>query len=529
MIKGGDYTGFMVEKDRLEDTNKGNKKNGEKFFGITPSFLFKWAFRFYIFKVFFDAYQEEKDKENKKPQKSENAVSPLETPTAKKLLSSIGKENFVTETSLKERLSDVIGIDEFREELEEIIEYLKNPKKYSELGAVVPKGILLAGPPGTGKTLIGRALSGEAGCSFLYCSGSDVDGKYRGSGKDKITSLFEQAKKSAPCIIFMDEIDSFASNRSHMNTRRHSVDQLLTELDGFSKNKDIIFIGATNYESSLDKAFMRSGRIDKVIRIPLPDVKGREKLLQYYIKKIKSQKVDVEKLARRIIGYSGADIKNYVNTAILHAVKKDKTMASEEDFDYAYDQMQMGIFKKHNLLSLERKREIAIKHIGQALVSYYTEGANKFYKVSILPNGDSFGQLSLLPPANELSTSRKNIEAQMDISTAGRAAEELFIGPERLTNSCSKSLAQATNLAYYYVGEMGMKNDTLFVNSEYKDLSEGYKKKTDDLVQSILTESLQRSKKLLQKHQGKLESLVKNLLTKETMTYEEFEKIIKSS
>lgn len=431
------------------------------------------------------------------------------------------------ETNLNERFKDVVGIDEFRAELEEIVDYLKNPKKYTSVGATFPKGILLSGPPGTGKTLIARAIAGEANCSFYYKSGSQFDQMFRGSGKDNVKKLFSAAKSTSPAIIFVDEIDSLASNRAKRGSRSNTINQLLTELDGFQKNDSVIFIAATNLEDALDPAIMRSGRIDKVIRIPLPDIGGREKILNYYIEKIKSQKVDMKTMAKRTIGFSGADLKNYVNTAILHAVREDKKEADITDFDYAYDRIHMGVRRKNPLLNKDKRTETAVRHIGQSIASYYTEGSKKFYKVTILPSGNTLGHISLMPTKDELSSSRKNILAQIDVAVAGTAAEEIFFGEDRTTTACSRELEKASNLVYFYVRDMGMANDKLFINAEQDKMSDAYKYKTDQLVQSILHESLDRTKRLIMSKRRETETLVKYLIEKETLTYEEFETILK--
>ena len=440
---------------------------------------------------------------------------------------SLGGDSISPEKKLKERFSDVVGIDEFRNELEEIVDYLKNPKKYTSLGATFPRGILLSGPPGTGKTLIARAIAGEAKCSFFYKSGSQFDEMYRGSGKDNVKKLFEEAKKAAPAIVFVDEIDSLAGKRKYGGSR-NSINQLLTELDGFTKNENVIFIAATNLEDSLDPALLRSGRIDKVIRIPLPDITGRQKILDYYVKRIQSEYQDTSTMAKRTIGFSGAELKNYVNTAILHAIRRGNKSAKAEDFEYSFDRIQMGVRRKNPLLALDKRRETAYRQVAQAVAAYYTEGANKFYKVTILPSGSSLGHVALLPNKNELSMSRKNIIAQIDVAMAGRAAEDLFYGEERSTTASSRDLARAANLAYYYIRDMGMAENELFINNEPDKLSDAYKYKSDLLVQKVLGESLGRTKSLLASKRNKIERLVGRLLEKETLTLEDFETEVNS-
>lgn len=431
------------------------------------------------------------------------------------------------DTNLKERFKDVVGIDEFRAELEEIVDYLKDPKKYSSVGATFPKGILLSGPPGTGKTLIARAIAGEANCSFFYRSGSQFDEMWRGSGKDNVKALFTAAKAHSPAIVFIDEIDSLAGKRQRGGSRV-TINQLLTELDGFQPNERIIFIAATNIEETLDPAVMRSGRIDKVVRIPLPDIGGRKQILQYYLDKIKSEKVDVDTLAKRTIGFSGADLKNFVNTAILRAVREGKKEANRGDFEFSYDRILMGIRRKNPLLNEEKRTETAVRQIGHALVSYFTEGARRFHKVTILPTGNTLGHTSFLPNKDELSQNRKNIIGQIDVFVAGRAAEEIFYGKDRLTTNCARELEKAANLGYYYVRDMGLENDKLFLNSDPENMSDAYKFKADTVVEELLENSLERTKAVLASYRPQVESLVKYLVERETLTFDEFEQILKS-
>lgn len=483
---------------------------------------------YYILKFIYAAFTEKKESEKKEEKKEKET----KTSSGKSInlvgMSLLNSGAIKPEANLKERFKDVVGIDEFKSELEEIVDYLNDPNKYTSVGASFPRGILLSGPPGTGKTLIARAIAGEAKCSFFYKSASEFDQMYRGTGKDNVKNLFAAAKESAPSIIFVDEIDSLAGSRDgDRGGRATTINQLLTELDGFQKSDNVIFIAATNVEDRLDPAVMRSGRIDKVIRIPLPDIGGREKIIDYYLSRIQHFGVDPKALAKRTIGFSGADIKNFVNTAILHAVRSDKQKAESSDFDYAYDRIQMGVRRKNPLLNKQRKYETAVRHIGQAVTAYYTEGSKKFYKVTILPSGNTLGHISMLPAKNELSASRKNIIADIDVSIAGRAAEEVFFGEDKTTTACSRELEKAANLAYFYARDMGMSNDKLFINAEPDKMSDKYKFKSDVVVQEIMEESLERTKKLIGGKRGQVEKLVKYLLEKETLSFEEFEQILK--
>lgn len=297
----------------------------------------------------------------------------------------------------------MLGIDEFKYEFEEIVDFLKNPEKYKNAGANIPKGILLVGSPGCGKTLMAKALAGESKCSFFYKSGAEFEEVYVGVGARRMRDLFKAAKKHAPSIIFIDEIDSLAGKRgmTEASENRQCINQMLAEMDGFRKNDSVIVIGATNLEQSLDPAVKRSGRFDKIVRIPLPDIKGREQILGHFSEKIRMVDVNLRMQARRTIGFTGADLKNFINTAILNGVKNGRDHANTKDFDFAYDRIKMGIRRAGLLADEHEKRVTAIHEIGHALVCKLTEGATPLYKVTILPSGQSLGHVSL---PNNLTT-----------------------------------------------------------------------------------------------------------------------------
>jgi len=314
------------------------------------------------------------------------------------------------ETNIKTRFSDVLGIDEFKEELIELVDYLKNPKKYTDAGAKIPKGILLVGPPGTGKTLLARALAGEAGCTFFYKAGSEFDELFVGMGARRVRELFKKARQKAPAIIFIDEIDSVAGTRRAMDAShsRDTINQILAEMDGFKQTDNVVVIGATNFPEAIDPAVKRPGRFDKIIHVPLPDVKGREEIFRYYLNKIKvDSKVDPKFLARQTSGMSGADIQNMVNLAILNAIKNNRTKAEPNDFEFANDRIRMGIGRKNMLVSDKEKLMTAYHEGGHALVSLLTEGAVPLHKVTILPRGPALGFTSMVPEKDELSQSKK--------------------------------------------------------------------------------------------------------------------------
>lgn len=332
--------------------------------------------------------KDESKKEEKKPENNKNKTW---------LFQDVYSNEVDPIKDINVKFKDVLGIDEFKHEFEEIVDFLKHPEKYKLAGANIPKGILLVGSPGCGKTLMAKALAGESQCSFFYKSGAEFEEVYVGVGARRMRDLFKAAKKHAPSIIFIDEIDSLAGKRgvNEMSENRQCINQMLAEMDGFRKNDSVIVIGATNLEQSLDPAIKRSGRFDKVVRIPLPDIKGREKILNHFSKKIKLQGVDLKIQARRSIGFTGADLKNFINTAILHAVKENRDHAVPSDFDFAYDRIKMGVRRAGLLADEHEKRVTAIHEIGHALVCKLTQGAMPLYKVTILPAGQSLGHVSL--------------------------------------------------------------------------------------------------------------------------------------
>jgi len=305
-------------------------------------------------------------------------------------------KSFLVETDIKARFSDVIGIDEFKDEVQDIVDYLKNPEKYDSLGAYIPKGFLMVGSPGTGKTLIARALAGESGCSFFYACGSEFDQIFVGAGSKAIRELFAAARLKSPALIFIDEIDSLATSRSTTKQSEGSnstLNQILTELDGFKQNEKIIIIGATNNEKSIDSAIKRPGRFDKIIRIPLPDVKGREDMINHYIGQIQhDSKLNVKDLAKKTSNYTGAEIKNLVNLSIIHAVRNKRIQATPQDFDFAFDRIIMGIRRKTLTVTKEERYRTAVYESSKAVANIIlNKGISSLYKVTIMPKGDKMG------------------------------------------------------------------------------------------------------------------------------------------
>ena len=361
---------------------------------------------------------------------------------------------FKKSEEIKERLDDVKGIDEIKDEIINLIRMIRDPNSYTSKGAKMHKGVLLHGSPGTGKTMLSRAIAGEAGVSFLYCTGSSFDEMFVGVGAKRIRELFSQARKEKPCIIFIDEIDTLLAKsrrfgREHSSSRA-TINQFLTELDGFQQNDGILVIGATNHQDSLDPAAVRPGRFDKKIHVPSPDVNGRTDIFQIYLNKIaKSEKVEAKKLAQMTPGFTGAEIENLVNTAITEAVHHDKEEADPDDFEYARDRIMMGIERKKLSVTEKERLNTAIHEAGHTVACYYTENAKKLYKATIVARGASLGATFMIPDESDsLSWTKEKVLANIDVAMGGHCAEELFIGTDRVTTGCSNDLQGATKMAY---------------------------------------------------------------------------------
>ena len=392
------------------------------------------------------------------------------------------------EKNIEQRFSDVLGIDEFKDELLDQVDFLKNPRKYELAGAKIPKGIQLSGPPGTGKTLMARALAGEAGCNFFYKSGSEFDEIFVGMGAMRIRKQFSAARQHGPSIIFLDEIDSVAGRRHPFEPpeKRETLNQILAEMDGFKQSDKVIVVAATNLEDSLDPAIIRAGRFDKTIKIPLPDQKGRTDIQNFYLKRIKTQPIDPNVLAKRTIGFSGADLKNFVNLAILNAIKNGKKDASRENFDFAFDRIMMGIRRPKLLANEEDRKAIAIHEVGHALGAILTEGAQKLYKVTILPSGQSLGHTSYTPENDMLSMNKSGLLAMIDVALGGRAAEEQFLGPKNVSVGCSSDFDKATMLGYKYIRDFAMEEDACFIAADKDRLSDEFNYKIDMKVNDLI-------------------------------------------
>ena len=425
---------------------------------------------------------------------------------------------------------DVKGCDEAKQELQEIVEYLKNPELFTRLGGKLPKGVLLSGPPGTGKTLLARAVAGEAGVPFFYRAGSEFEEMFVGVGSKRVRQLFGAAKKKMPCIIFIDEIDAVGTSRKAFETQsRKTLNQLLTEMDGFEQNEGIIVIAATNIPEQLDPALTRPGRFDRRVHVPNPDIGGRREILAHYLSdKPVEPEVCVESLARGTSGFSGAELFNLVNMAAVQAAVSGETTIGNDRLEWAKDRIVMGVERKSAVLTEESKKLTAYHEAGHAIVALRTPGAMPVHKATIVPRGSALGMVTQLPDKDETSITRKQLLARLDVCMGGRVAEELIFGKDEVTTGALSDLQQATRLATYMVGEVGLSN---LVGPVHVDsMSKGGRRATEALVDKevvqLLRDSHARVTKLLTKHVGDLHTLSKDLLAKETLTGLEIQQLL---
>jgi len=430
------------------------------------------------------------------------------------------------------RFTDVQGVAEAKAELEEIVEYLKNPGKFSRLGGKLPKGVLLMGAPGTGKTLLAKAIAGEAGVPFFYASGSEFEEMFVGVGARRIRDLFNAAKQRRPCIIFIDEIDAVGGKRGPKDQAaiKMTLNQLLTEMDGFDTNEGVIVIGATNYPSALDKALVRPGRFDRHVQVPLPDVKGRTDILGLYLDQTPTSKdVSAKILARGTPGLSGAELFNIVNTAALRASTQGQNEVTMKDLEWAKDKVLMGAERKSAVISEENKKTTAYHEGGHAVVALYTKGALPIHKATIMPRGQALGMVMQLPEGDMLSQSFQQMNAELDVCMGGRAAEELIFGAEHVTSGASSDLQRATNLARRMVclyGFSPLLGTVRYTEDDMKHLSPQTKETIDAEVKRILDESYQRAMTCLKEHARQHENLSQALIKYETLTKDQIMTVI---
>lgn len=454
------------------------------------------------------------------------------------------RARLMTDKSKKVTFADVAGIDEAKAELEEVIDFLKDPKKYTKLGGRIPKGLLLVGPPGTGKTLLARAIAGEAEVPFLSISGSDFVEMFVGVGASRVRDLFSQAKKNAPCIVFIDEIDAVGRHRGAglgggHDEREQTLNQLLVEMDGFESNEGVILISATNRPDVLDPALLRPGRFDRQVIVPLPDIKGREKIFEVHSRKAPiDEDVDFAVLARGTPGTSGADIENLINEAVLNAARANKEKVNMNDFEFAKDKILMGTERKSMVISENEKRNTSYHETGHALVARLMPGTDPIHKVTIIPRGRALGMTQQLPIDEKHTYPREYLDNSIAILLGGRAAEEIVL--HDFTTGAGNDIERATNLARKMVCEWGMsdkigplsygkKEEQIFLGREFathKDYSEETAKNIDAEVVSIVTRNYEKAKKLLTDHIEILHKIAGELLEKEVLNGTEIDTLV---
>ncbi|MDD2501527.1 MAG: ATP-dependent zinc metalloprotease FtsH [Geobacter sp.] len=459
---------------------------------------------------------------------------------------SFGKSRakLLTEAQGKKTFADVAGIEEAKEELEEIIAFLKEPKKFTALGGKIPKGVLLVGPPGTGKTLLARAVAGEAGVPFFSISGSDFVEMFVGVGASRVRDLFMQGKKNAPCIIFIDEIDAVGRHRGAglgggHDEREQTLNQLLVEMDGFESNEGVILIAATNRPDVLDPALLRPGRFDRQVVVPRPDVKGREQILTVHAKQVPvTPEVNLETIARGTPGFSGADLANLVNEAALLAARQDKTQVDMQDFDAAKDKVLMGAERRSMVISDEEKKSTAYHEAGHTLVAKMVPGSDPVHKVSIIPRGRALGVTMQLPIEDKHSYNRESLLGRIAVLMGGRAAEEMIFNT--FTTGAGNDIERATEMARKMVCEWGMsdlmgpvslgkKDESIFLGRDmamHKNFSEETAIKIDEEIKRIVDESYTRAITILRENADALHRLSLCLIEKENLSGAEVDDII---
>src|SRR4051795_308525 len=449
---------------------------------------------------------------------------------------SFGKSKAKLSSSSQKKVTfkDVAGVDEAKEELQEIIEFLKEPQKFQKLGGRIPKGVLLMGPPGTGKTLLARAVAGEANVPFFSISGSDFVEMFVGVGASRVRDLFEQGKKNAPCIIFIDEIDAVGRHRGAglgggHDEREQTLNQLLVEMDGFESNDGVILVAATNRPDVLDPALLRPGRFDRRVVVDLPDLKGREGILRVHTRNIPlSDDVDASVLARGTPGFSGADLANLVNEAALNAARYDKKKVQMVDFEFAKDKVLMGVERKSMVMSDREKRNTAYHESGHTIVAAILPAADPLHKVTIIPRGRALGLTQQLPTEDKYSYSKRYLESMLAVLMGGRLAEEIFVG--EITTGAGNDIERASGMARRMVCEWGMselgpvtfgkKEEAIFLGREFaqhQDFSEATAVDIDREVKRILDKAYGHAKEVITQHKSSLDRIARKLLERETL------------
>jgi len=454
------------------------------------------------------------------------------------------KAKLLTEKHGKVTFNDVAGIDEAKDELEEIVDFLKDPQKFGRLGGKIPKGALLVGPPGTGKTLLARAIAGEAGVPFFTISGSDFVEMFVGVGASRVRDMFDQAKKNAPCIVFIDEIDAVGRHRGAgygggNDEREQTLNQLLVEMDGFEANEGVILIAATNRPDVLDPALLRPGRFDRQVQVPNPDITGRQKILNVHAKKtVLGPDIDLRIIARGTPGFSGADLANLVNEAALMAARIGKRFVTMEDFENAKDKVMMGAERRSMVMTEDEKKLTAYHEAGHAVVGLHLPQHDPIHKATIIPRGRALGLVLSLPERDQLSVTKLKYKSKIAMAMGGKVAEEIIFGPENVTSGASSDIQQITKIARAMVTQFGMSNELGnidFINEQqtYLGPSTGNiqagpetQEKIDSEIRRIVDEGYETAKKILTKNKKKLDNLANGLLEYETLTGNEITKVM---
>jgi len=456
------------------------------------------------------------------------------------------KAKLMNEIKGKVTFNDVAGVEEAKEEVEEVVEFLKDPKKFSRLGGKIPRGCLLVGPPGTGKTLLARAIAGEAGVPFFTISGSDFVEMFVGVGASRVRDMFEQGKKNSPCIIFIDEIDAVGRSRGAglgggNDEREQTLNQLLVEMDGFDTNEGVIIIAATNRPDVLDPALLRPGRFDRQVVVSLPDIIGREKILKVHSKKISmTPDINLRTIARGTPGFSGADLANLVNEAALLAARKNKRIVTYLEFEEAKDKVMMGAERRSMVMTEEEKKLTAYHEAGHAIVTINEKAAYPIHKATIIPRGRALGMVMQLPEKDEVSQTREQLHAQMAIAMGGRVAEEIIFGEEKVTTGAVSDIEQATKRARAMVMRAGLSKELgpiaygeneeeVFLGrsvARQQNMSEETAKKVDAEIKKFVEKGYDRARKVLTEKIEDLHKLAKALLIYETLSGSEIEDIV---
>jgi len=456
------------------------------------------------------------------------------------------RAKMLTEAHGRVTFEDVAGVDEAKQDLQEIVEFLRDPGKYQRLGGRIPRGVLLVGPPGTGKTLIARAVAGEANVPFFTISGSDFVEMFVGVGASRVRDMFEQAKKNAPCIIFIDEIDAVGRHRGAglgggNDEREQTLNQLLVEMDGFEANEGVILIAATNRPDVLDPALLRPGRFDRQVVVPNPDVVGREQILKVHVRKVPlAPDINLKTIARGTPGFSGADLMNLVNEAALTAARRNKRMVTQAEFEEAKDKVMMGAERKSLVMTEEEKMLTAYHEGGHAIVGLNVIATDPIHKATIIPRGRALGMVMQLPERDKLSMSLEQMTSRLAIMMGGRVAEELVFGRQKVTSGASSDIEQATRLARMMVTRWGLSDelgtvsygenqDEVFLGmsvSRTQNASEATVQKIDSEIRRLVEEGYNEATKILTEKRADLEALAKGLLEFETLSGEEIQDLL---